>query len=314
MNFRTELKLNFADDLINYKSKILTIGSCFADEMGAHLKEYEFNVVNNPFGILFNPVSIFDVIDSSMNEKINEDLFVERNGQWFHFDYHSSITALSKEELKSKICELQQQTKLNLLNSDVLIVTLGTAWVYKHIKSNQYVANCHKVAQSEFQKELMHLESLKNWCQTFFTQLFEKNKKLKVILTVSPVRHIKDGLHENNLSKSVLHLLSNQLKNNFENIIYFPAYELIIDDLRDYRFYKEDMIHPTIQAIEYVFDKFSDCYFSEKTKTIVGLKKDLINLENHRLIVADTVITQLHKEKIDKKRVEFNSLKETQIV
>jgi len=313
MNFRTELKLSVVSDLINYKSKILTIGSCFADEMGARLKEYEFNVVNNPFGILFNPVSIFDALDNSLNEKINQDLFVERNGHWFHFDYHSSITSKSKDELKSKIVELQHQTKLNLLNTDVLIVTLGTAWVYKHIKFNQYVANCHKVAQSEFQKELMHLESLKNWCQTFFAQLFEKNEKLNVILTVSPVRHIKDGLHENNLSKSVLHLLSNHLKNNFENILYFPAYELIVDDLRDYRFYKEDMIHPTPQAIEYVFNKFSDSYFSQRTKEIVSLKSELVNLKNHRLLVADATVKQQHIEKIDRKRAAFNSSKENTV-
>lgn len=307
MNFRTELKTAFQDDLINYKSKIFTIGSCFADEIGNHLKEYEFSTVNNPFGILFNPVSIFDALESSLNQTINDDLFVERNGNWFHFDHHSSLSATTKEDLKSKLAACQLQTKGDLLNADVLIVTLGTAWVYKHIKTNQYVANCHKIQQTEFQKELMNLEELKKWCHSFFTSLFSKNNKLKVILTVSPVRHIKDGLYENNLSKSVLLLLTNFLKNNFENINYFPAYELVIDDLRDYRFYKEDMIHPTSQAIEYVFGKFSDTFFSEKTKTVVQLKSAILKAENHRFLNATNDEMNQHEKMILALREKFEA-------
>ena len=163
--------------------------------------------------------------------------------------------------------------------------------------------------QAEFEKELLHLESLKNWCYTFFFSLFEKNKKLKVILSVSPVRHIKDGLYENNLSKSVLHLLSNFLNNNFENIIYFPAYELVVDDLRDYRFYKEDLIHPTDQAIEYVYEKFSETYFSEKTKQAVELKSEIIKLENHRFLNANDAEKKIHFEKIEIMKQEFDRLK-----
>lgn len=309
MKFRTELKTNFIGDVINYQSRILTVGSCFADNIGNHLSEFGFSTTTNPFGIFFNPISIFDALDSALNQKINEDQFVERDGHWFHYDYHSDLTANTKEELRSKIFSCLEQTKNELLTCDVLIVTLGTAWIYKHLKANQYVANCHKMPQTEFEKELIHLESLKNWCHTFFVTLFEKNKNLKVILSVSPVRHIKDGLHENNLSKSVLHLLSNFLNNNFENIIYFPAYELVIDDLRDYRFYKEDLIHPTEQAIEYVFEKFSESYFSEKTKRAVEIKSSILKAENHRFLNATESEKENHQKLIEKLKADFEKSK-----
>jgi len=309
MKFRTEVKTNFVGDLIHYKSNILAIGSCFADNIGGRLKEHEFSVVTNPFGIIFNPMSILNVLKNSLNQNIEEDLLIARDGHWFHFNYHSDITATSKQELISKISLNQSQTKKQLLESDVLMITFGTAWIYKYLKTQEIVANCHKIPQAQFKKELLDLDQLKDDYSIFFTDLFRQNKNRKIILTVSPVRHIKDGIHENNLSKSVLFLLSDYLEKKFDNVIYFPAYELIVDDLRDYRFYKEDLIHPTDQAIEYVYEKFSESYFSEKTKKAVELKSEIIKLEKHRFLNATDEEKKIHFEKIEIMKQEFDGLK-----
>ena len=304
MKFRTELKLDKQIDEINYQSKIVSIGSCFADSIGNKLSLLDFDVVSNPFGVLFNPYAI----KNALQGEINEEHFIHRDNNFYHLDYHSELFANTEAGLIIKLIKQFDLANQQLKNSDYLIITFGTAWAYTYTKTKKVIANCQKVPQVNFTKELLNLETLQLIYESFFSNLFNANNKLKIILTVSPVRHIKDGLHENNLSKSTLLLLAEFLKNRFDNVRYFPAYELIVDDLRDYRFYKEDMIHPNEQAIQYVFTKFADCYFTEKTKKAVAVKESILKLSSHRTsnagVEQSAIAIQL--EELEK---EFKSLK-----
>ncbi len=306
MKFRTEVSIKPQPDSISYKTEMLSIGSCFADEIGQRLKDLSFPIQVNPAGIIFNPVSIADLFQNALAAKQNDGLILERDGLCYHYGFHSKVCGSTKAELKKEIDEIQSRVKSKLVGGNLLMITLGTAWVYRHIQSNQIVANCHKIPQKEFTKELLDLEDLKKLYVDLFRQLFKVNPALKIMLTVSPVRHVKDGVHENNLSKSVLLLLTDYLVKTFDQVDYFPAYELIVDDLRDYRFYKEDLIHPSKQAVDYVFDKFSETYFSEKTKQGVSIQKAMLNLKAHRSLhfSDDAVVT----EKLQKMEIEFNQI------
>ena len=272
-------------DFINPKQEIVSIGSCFADSVGNRLKSVGFKAEINPFGVLFNPHSILKNLKNTINGAVDTDMFLQRDESSFHYDFHSRINSESEEDLTRQLNDIQNTLKKQLLAADRLILTFGSAWVYRHIESNNIVANCHKIPQVNFKKELLNLTDLKADYRNFIRDLKTINPKLEVLLTVSPVRHVKDGLHENNLSKSTLHLLTHYLVESFGFVHYFPAYELIIDDLRDYRFYKEDLIHPTNQALNYVFEVLSDTYFTPKTKEIIRLKEKLYLLQNHLQIV-----------------------------
>lgn len=282
MKFRTELKITKNPGFFNQSHRVLTIGSCFAVHIYERLKKSGFQVENNPFGILFNPHSICKNGKNAYNQTINEEMIVERDERVVHYDFHSSIHAETPAELKSKIHQIQTDFKNSLLTVDRLIITFGTAWVYRNLNTNEIVANCHKVPQVNFSKELLDLDQLIAEYSDWFDHLRTINPKLEILLTVSPVRHIKDGLRENNLSKSILLLLTAALENKFECVSYFPAYELIVDDLRDYRFYKTDLIHPTEQAADYVFEQFKSTYFDENTNKIGELYSKISQIENHK--------------------------------
>ncbi|MBK9193031.1 MAG: GSCFA domain-containing protein [Crocinitomicaceae bacterium] len=271
---------------------IVAVGSCFAGEIGKKLSDGRFNILVNPFGTIFNPHSIAGLISA---EDLNPDLFVKRDQNWCHFQLHSDLNHSDQEELKNHISEQKKLIQEKLETGDLLIITFGSAWIYRHIATNEIVANCHKFPQQNFIKELINPEDLKSQYVALFENLHRKNPKLKILLTVSPVKYLKDGLHENNLSKSVLLLLSDFLAKRFDFVYYFPAFELVNDDLRDYRFYKEDLAHPNEQAIKYIFEKFTGAYCSDKTKEIISLSADIRKLKSHRSI---TGADEIHKEKI----------------
>lgn len=306
MKFRTDVHIAPRVDLISYKTQMLCIGSCFADEMGERLNELQFPVSVNPFGVIFNPVSLAELLKNALESRFDETLFVTRDGHWYHHGYHSKVNASSIEALSQKITGLNAQLQTTLNQANVMLLTFGSAWVYKHNQTNSIVSNCHKVPQDQFSKKLLDFEVLKGVYFHLFETLFKQNPKLHVVLTVSPVRHIKDGVHENNISKSVLHLLAHYLVNHFKQVSYFPSYELIVDDLRDYRFYKEDLIHPTKQAVDYVFEKFSETYFSEKTKEAIKLQQSILKLKAHKSSgPAD------NQEKIQQLESQFVELKQS---
>jgi hypothetical protein len=268
--FRTELNIASSPFKINHRSKLLTIGSCFSQVIGERLSNNKFDVFVNPFGTIFNPVSITRLLENSMiNNFEGIDSSVESSGVWFNHHVHSDFYGTTKEELYSKLKTNLKQVHEYLLQSDTLIITLGTAFVYKLKSNNEIVANCHKVPANNFTKELLTVDEIVNSFGNFINQFKIQNLKFKIILTVSPVRHTKDTLPLNAVSKSILRVACHELSEHFPEVFYFPSYEIMTDDLRDYRFYKEDMIHPTEVAEEYIWNKFSDVYFDQKTKEII---------------------------------------------
>lgn len=266
--FRTELTIGASSFKIDHSHKLLTIGSCFSQVIGERLAGNKFDALVNPFGTVFNPVSIFRLLQASMDNDLSAiDAFVENRGSWFNYHVHSDFYGTTKEELSTKIKAALQTTQLHLQQSNVLIITLGTAFVYRLQATQQIVANCHKVPAQNFTKELLSVKEIVEAFSTLYSSL--EKQGVKILLTVSPVRHTKDTLPLNSVSKATLVLACHELSQTLENVFYFPAYEIMVDDLRDYRFYKADMIHPTEVAEEYIWNKFSDSYFEEDTKQLL---------------------------------------------
>ena len=307
MKFRTEVKIESNPGFITHKDKLLAIGSCFSSNMGEFLHQRQFEILYDQFGVLFNPVSIEKNIQNALEESVDEDLILERDGRFYHYDFPTNFMRQDKAELLEHLQSVQHAFSNRFYKSNRLMITFGTAWVYRLISQNQIVANCHKIPQKAFTKELLDLQHLKEHYTALFQDLKQRNPKLEILLTVSPVRHIKNGLHENNLSKSILLLLSNYLSGTFDYVTYFPAYELVIDDLRDYRFFGNDLIHPNSQAIDYVYERFQDAYFSDKTIEIAELSMQLSRLENHHFMAPSEKDLQQNKAQIEelRKRIEL---------
>ncbi|MCV9386214.1 GSCFA domain-containing protein [Reichenbachiella ulvae] len=258
--------------------KVLSIGSCFADRMGGYLQDYKFDALVNPFGVIFNPVSLIKLIDQKSDPE--PDKFIERDGMVCHYDYHFDLRADSVSSLETLLRAKHQEVNAFIQKADWLIVTLGTAHVYELVVGAGVVANCHKVPQGEFNKRLLSLEEMKTAFVSFQEGVKQLNPSLKIILTVSPVRHVKDGMEENQLSKSLLRVLCSELEG--DDVYYFPSYEIMMDELRDYRFYKEDMIHPSAQAEQYIWEYFQEVAFEEPARVFMKEWKQVLSALNHK--------------------------------
>jgi hypothetical protein len=301
MKFRTELTPpNFGFN-ITHQSKILAIGSCFTEHIGARLKQLKHNIQINPFGILFNPQSIAQLLQHSLHQiSPDQTHFIASNQLVYSLDFHSKFNAESLSSFQSLISAKQQQINTYLASGNVLMLTFGTAWVYTYNKSGKIIANCLKLPANQFTKHLLNLNTITESYKELFNEIFVTNPQLKIILTVSPVRHIKDGLVENNRSKSLLLLLCQNLEALFpKNVFYYPSYEIVMDDLRDYRFYNEDLIHPNHQAISYIFEKFSQSFFTESVSLIHKKVEQLNKLKQHRFLNASADQIQKHHQKIE---------------
>ena len=280
MQLRTILPFEESQVKIDLGDKYLTMGSCFANSIGSLLEENKLSTMVNPFGTIYDPISIARILNYAMDGTMpSEDSYIETNGTYANLFTHSSFSALNPEEVKLRIQGTLTTVSKFITHADWLIITFGTAWVYSYNKSGEIVANCHKVPASQFTKSLCQSEVITEIYQQLDKKLLEINPNIKILITVSPVRHIKDTLPKNNLSKSVLRVFSHELESKHDNIFYYPAYELLMDDLRDYRFYKEDMIHPSDQAISYIWEHFIQSYANMKTKEFIEswqkLKKSL---------------------------------------
>lgn len=274
MQFLTSVRLPDFPQKISLQSQILTLGSCFSENIGAKLETYKFQVLANPFGIIFNPLSIFTVLEKTLNYTNFEGSKIIQNQEiWAHYDVHSRLSDLSQEKLLNNLQKAQQNTfdwfaKIDKNPSEnFLILTFGTAYIHRLKSSGEVVANCHKMPTHLFEKKLLSVSEIIGNFEKIASLLFRK--KLTIILTVSPVRHIKEGLSENSISKSILRVACHELSEKFSNIYYFPSYELVLDELRDYRFYTADLIHPNEIAITYIFEKFSESFFAESAKNFV---------------------------------------------
>ena len=262
--FRTEINIKPTNRKFNLNDRVLTVGSCFAEVMGNKVAGYKIKSLVNPFGTIFNPISLFKLLNAALEptpEFIGE--LLERDGLWYAYDLHSSFTAPSRALLIARIKKQMLETQAFLKETNLLILTLGTAVGYIHKGSNELVANCHKVPQQQFRKELISTTAITNAFTAFYTNLKIVNPTINILLTVSPVRHLKETLELNSVSKSILRVACHQLTQQHPEVQYFPAYELMLDDLRDYRFYKADMLHPTEVAEAYIWQKFSQAYFDQ---------------------------------------------------
>lgn len=295
--FRTELPDIPSKIKINLQNSILLMGSCFSDNIGEILLANKFDALPNPFGVVYNPISIFNLLENSLLKKNYQDnSFVQQHEIWYNYHIHSEISGLTKEDLNEKIMEKSTILAKHLESKQAtLILTFGTAFVYSLKENNEIVANCHKISSHFFEKQLLSTEQIIKAFEKLYNIL---PKDLHIILTVSPVRHIKDTIPLNSVSKAVLRLSCHQLAEQFSNVSYFPAFEYVIDDLRDYRFYEADMLHPNKQAIDYVFAKFSDTYFDTFTQVFLGKWEKIYKSLQHKPFYAQTKAHQIFLKKL----------------
>jgi len=285
LDFRTEIEPKRADTLIGYSTPLVFLGSCFAAEIGAYLKEGKFDTLINPFGVLYNPVSLAKALRLLIEKRLftEEDLH-KYNKRYLSFYHDSSFSSSDAGETLRRINTGLDSASIALRKAKFLFITFGTARVYRFLKSNKVVSNCHKIPSVEFQRELLSSESISEEWGRLIGDLKAINPGLKVVFTVSPVRHWKDGPYGNQLSKSVLFVAIEELMKKNETLSYFPSYELMIDDLRDYRFYKKDMLHPSPQAVEYIWDFFRRTWFSESGNVQYKEITRITEAVNHRII------------------------------
>lgn len=281
--FRTVLKMNRSSRKLVLGNAILTTGSCFADAMGQRFIKYKFKCQSNPFGAVYNPLSIHKTLFDAMNGISPEQTsFVESQERHVNYHYHSQWNASSAPELQLMLEEELNAVRSFLKNASMLIITYGTAWGYKHHSTNQIVANCHKQPGTMFTKSLLTVPEIVSSFDSLHKALKESNPSCKVIVTVSPVRHIKDTLELNCVSKAVLRAATHQIAEQFSDVEYFPAYEIMMDDLRDYRFYKSDMIHPTEDAEEYIWKSFAMKYFDDAALSFLQNWDEIVAALQHR--------------------------------
>ena len=281
MKLTTPIKLSRQNPPINYSSKVLLLGSCFAQNMGAKLEYYKFQQCTNPFGILFHPVAIEKLIARAVNQNwfTSKDVFLQ-NEQWHCFLAHSKLSNTSKEDLISALNSALEKLRFSLLEASHVVFTFGTAWVYKHLEKDIIVANCHKVPQKEFVKQLLSPDDVSDVLLGIETKLRTINPTCSIINTVSPVRHIKDGLIENSRSKAHLIAGVQEIVSSDKFNYYFPSYEIMMDELRDYRYYKEDLIHPNQTAIAIIWNAFTGSWICPET---AALQKKIATIQSGML-------------------------------
>lgn len=265
---------------ITYDSKVCLLGSCFSEHMSGKLAYYKFKIFQNPFGILFHPKAI----ENLLLKAINYDTYTEAdifyaNERWHSFEAHSDLSHADKNVLLENLNFAVAETNMFLRDASHVIITLGTAWAYRHIETDTIVANCHKVPQKQFLKEIILVDEVTASVENCVALLKNINPKITIVFTVSPVRHLKDGFVENQQSKA--HLLAgiHQIVSKRHQIHYFPSYELMMDELRDYRFYADDMIHPNSLAVNYIWEKFQHAWISHESEqtieTVENIQKGL---------------------------------------
>ncbi len=267
MKLQTNIPLQDASKQFGYEDKILLLGSCFAENIGDKLRYHKFQTTVNPYGILFHPLAIERVLQDVYNgTHSGEGTVFELEETWKSFIAHSRFNSSSKGALEDKLKDAHEQLTKAIAKASHIFITLGTAWVYQHKETGIAVANCHKVPQKEFIKGLLPVEEIMASLTRQCMIIKKINSKTEIIFTVSPVRHLKDGFVENTRSKAHLISAVHQVVDG-KQAQYFPAYELMMDELRDYRFYATDMLHPSEQAVHYIWEKFLEVYAFAKAKT-----------------------------------------------
>lgn len=277
MKFRTEIPIPKYPFSITYDDALLFIGSCFSDNMGVFLEENRFKTLLNPFGTLFNPFSIATGLQLLLSPSLFNSQWIDFfNEKWISFAHHGSFSHADRNTFIQNIENQLISGSVYLNKTDFLFITFGTAYAYRHKKSDLIVANCHKIPAQEFDKIRLEIDEIVAQYKNIISSLHKNNPNLKIIFTVSPVRHLGDGFHENQLSKSTLHLATDKILKSCPKTFYFPSYEILQDDLRDYRFYGLDLCHPNEQALNYIHEFFRASFFTSETEN----RRKLIENEN----------------------------------
>lgn len=289
MEFRSKINISPTNISISHKEHLLAFGSCFSENIGKLLSENKFDINSNPFGILYNPKSISQAINRIIEGKtFAEDEIIYHNGVYHSLWHHGDFSSTDRFTCINKINNSLTTATNSINRANILIITFGTAYIFRSRKFDMIVGNCHKLPASDFDRYRLDIHSIVEDWNILIKRLREINPSLKIIFTVSPIRHLKDGAHDNQLSKSTLLLAIDQLARDNEGTFYFPSYEIVLDELRDYRFYNEDMTHPTPFAIKYIWQRFSETFFNEKTSQIIKEWVKIKNALNHRAINVDS--------------------------
>ncbi len=292
-SFRTTIQPESSKYKITYHTPVLFMGSCFTENIGNKMHALKFPAMINPFGVLYNPASVRKGLEILIDQKsfAPGDLGFF-NEQWFSFYHDTEFSHPDQQKCLDKINRSIKLAASHLRKTKYLVISFGTAWVYKYLKTERIVSNCHKIPAKEFERVKLGVEDIFVEWAKLINRLNELNSNMKIIFTVSPVRHWKDGAVQNQLSKSTLFLAIHQLIKIFKNVEYFPSYEIMMDDLRDYRFYADDMLHPSNEAVEYIWNHFSETYFEDETKEIIQNINKIIQAKDHRPLNPET---ELHK-------------------
>ncbi|WP_299103415.1 GSCFA domain-containing protein [uncultured Winogradskyella sp.] len=308
MKLQTEIPLKSPQhNQIDYSSKLLLFGSCFSENIGAKFEYFKFQNTVNPFGILFHPLAIENLVTRAINKDYyskNELYF--HNEQWSCLDAHSKLNTASKEDLLHSLNYHIDKTYDQLKSATHVIITLGTGWVYRHIASDKIVANCHKLSQKHFLKELLSVEQITESLEAIVSLIKSVNPEVSFLFTVSPVRHIKDGFVENTQSKSHLLTAIHQVVEPREQFYYFPSYEIMMDELRDYRFYKSDMLHPNTTAVNYIWEKFTTVWLSKDALETLEKVSSIQSRKAHRPFNSNS---QAHQDFLNKLQKDIENLK-----
>lgn len=295
MKFVTSVDITPSVKKISYSDKILLLGSCFADNIGAKFGEHYFQTTVNPYGTLYNPASIAKALSGVVNREMGIGI-IQHNGLWHSFSHHGSFSRTDKEDLVRACEQSRVQLCVALQQATTVMVTFGTAWVYEY--EGEVVANCHKLPANQFVRRRLTVNEILAMWQPIIDAMPDKHW----IFTVSPIRHIKDGLHENQLSKAVLLQSIEQLsKLSIANCSYFPSYEIMLDELRDYRFYAEDMVHPSTVAVDYIWQRLVDAYMTADTQNEMRILHQLWRDRHHRFLHPESDEAQSFQEKICKR-------------
>lgn len=286
MIFHTEVNITPLNHSIHYCDGLLFLGSCFADEVGSLCRGLGFDALVNPFGVLYNPASIAQSVERLDSGKSfgHEDVIEVGEGQYCTFSHNTTFWNRSEEELLEQVKQCLAEAHAHFVKSKWIILSLGTSWVFRNKENGFVVSNCHKLPADRFERVFLPVEQ----SVQYLSEIVQQHPEKRFIFTVSPLRHLKDGLHENQLSKAALLLAVDQVCKQFGNAHYFPAYEILLDEMRDYRFYKEDMVHPTEQAVRYIWERFVDFAIDPKEKPAMKAAAELKQMLQHRPVFPES--------------------------
>lgn len=310
MRFSTYVEIPENNLILSHETGIMMLGSCFIQNIGQKLDECKFKADINPFGVLYNPSSICETLEyicsDGLFDEASEEIFFN-NEMWHSWLHHGDFSRRERGELVTAVNERLTAARDALASLDVLVLTFGTAYVYRKASDGRVVCNCHKMPQSGFTRSLLTVDEIVSIVSSAMDKLLVRRPSLKILFTVSPIRHLRDGAHDNQISKATLLLAVEELRRRYPAAThYFPSYEIVLDELRDYRFFAEDMVHPSSVAVEYIWERFSETYFSPATKKLNQELKEIARALAHRPFDASS---QAHRTFLSKIMLKIDDIR-----